>query len=265
MKKTNPIPACIIALLAPLTANAESLWLVWDPSPATNNVTSYHVYASSNGAPFVTVGTVTTNSWRIGAPPIVPYRYRVAAVNAAGEGAPAEVAWTPPNPPPLPTDSVPGVVTGMRFIPSEIVSNGTFAAGFSGWNVSGSVEFWTNAIGAPSNHYLAFNTGNRPATGVASQQIPTLPGVRYTLNCAVGAYSPWRSSEQRLAVAVNGQTNLLNKVVSVMSPMTSAANVVPQSWTFVADGPVTLVFTDISAVTDSVDLVLDEVQVSYTP
>jgi hypothetical protein len=109
---------------------------------------------------------------------------------------------------------------------------------------------------------VRFNAGQRPPNGSVAQTFGTVPGRRYTITVDVGANSDVNAHEQRLAVSVQGNGELLSATVAV-SANRSGLQWTTRSFSFVADGAsARLALGDASSVTDSVDLHLDNVRVN---
>jgi hypothetical protein len=148
---------------------------------------------------------------------------------------------------------------------AAVVANGSFEDAVANWTAQGnfsvvSGSFWTASDGTRA---IAFNDGQRPANGALSQTLATVAGVTYTLTFDVGAISGLNQFEQRLQATVTGQsgTPLASHVASVFAPG-NGTRYVSTSLTFVADGPTTLTFRDVSPSTMNVDLMLDRVQLA---
>jgi Protein of unknown function (DUF642) len=151
-------------------------------------------------------------------------------------------------------------------LPPDIVLNGSFELGSAGWWFSdpNDVSSSINPIYVPSDgtHIVHFNFGQRQPRGAVSQKITTEPGQRYTLSFDLGAFSAANKNEQRMRLKVQGAATLISETLALAAPG-NGTTWVPETFTFVADSPVTtLLFEDCSATTLNVDLILDRVRVT---
>ena len=81
---------CFVLLATPLAASSQTLTAVWDPNPASDQVTSYQVCigTSSLSCNFANATVLSTESSYVFTPnPGVLYRVAVRAVSAAGAGS----------------------------------------------------------------------------------------------------------------------------------------------------------------------------------
>ena len=144
------------------------------------------------------------------------------------------------------------------------LANGSFEAGLNGWTSYGniSIESSLSYATSPDSNLVAFNGGDLPANAILSQTIATVAGKTYTLAFDAGVFS-YNMNTQKLLVTVVGTGSLLNQTVTLTGPSGGTVLWVPQSYTFVADrSSVTLSFSDQSASTNSIDLLLDSVRVT---
>lgn len=163
------------------------------------------------------------------------------------------------TPPPTPTP----IVVDPHPTPAGSLINGSFESGVAGWTSSGNQSIASAApyIATNGSRLLAFNDGDRIANAVLSQSFSTVAGRTYTLMFDAGVLS-YNSNIQTLQVAVNGHNSLLTRTISIAGSGGGSTRWVPQSFSFVADSTsTTLVFRDQSAVTNSLDLLLDNVRV----
>ncbi len=150
----------------------------------------------------------------------------------------------------------------VRVIPAEFV-NGSFEAGLSGWTTTGNMAIPTGGSYAPTHgsKLLAFNYGQAAPNGILSQTFATTPGLTYQLAFDMGVLA-FNDSPQTLQVQVTGGSTLVSQ-----SYVTRRINGVKVRWDsksllFTADSnSSTLVFRDLSSVTDSLDLTLDNIRI----
>lgn len=86
----------LIALLItlPLLTTAADVSLLWNASPAAEQVTGYHVYERINGVS-TPAGVTTTNTFTLTSVAQGVHTYVVTATNIWGESAPSNPASTP--------------------------------------------------------------------------------------------------------------------------------------------------------------------------
>jgi hypothetical protein len=127
-------------------------------------------------------------------------------------------------------------------------TNGDFAANLTGWIATGNVF--------PEAGLASFNgnaTSDSAPNGVLAQTIPTTPGGTYTVAFDMGVNGSV-AGEQRLRVGVEEFSLVKSGAVTQWQRKTH---------TFTATtAATTLMFTDVSRVTDGIDLLLDNVVVS---
>lgn len=87
----------LILALPLLSATAADVQLAWDANPATQNVTSYHVYERTPTGN-VTVATSTSTNATITSVTQGVHTYVVTASNIWGESAPSNPVSTPGGP-----------------------------------------------------------------------------------------------------------------------------------------------------------------------
>lgn len=108
---------------------------------------------------------------------------------------------------------------------------------------------------------VQFNYSQLTPNGVLIQTFGTIPGDTYTLSFDAGAFSLANQNEQRLAVTLVGNGNLLNQTISVFASG-NGHRYVAQSFNFVANSATTtLRFQDVSPTTANLDLLLDNVKI----
>jgi VCBS repeat-containing protein len=146
---------------------------------------------------------------------------------------------------------------------TDAQTNGSFESDFANWTNTGNIEIKNASPYAPTNgsKLAAFNSQQTTPNGVLSQSFSTTIGVHYVLAFDAGALGT--ASEQRMNVTVTGSGNLLSQIVSIVAPGGSGSKWMPQAFGFVANSTTTtMTFSDQSLVTDSVDLLLDNVRLT---
>jgi lysophospholipase L1-like esterase len=163
----------------------------------------------------------------------------------------AVYAISPPPPPPPPTGNT-------AFV------NGSFEGGYTGWSASGSQAIRTHSSYLPTNgqSVVVFNGNNETPNGVITQSFQTIPGVTYGVAFDVGVLS-YNSSQQKIEVRATGTGTLLSQTLT----RTGSGNGVPKwtshSYNFTANSTATtLTFSDRSAATKALDMLLDNVRVT---
>jgi uncharacterized membrane protein len=157
-------------------------------------------------------------------------------------------------------------ITSQLPVTTLACTNGSFEAAFTGWAGTGNVRVVTSSNAAAGKQYVEFNSANTSSTGVVSQSFATIPGTTYSLAFDVGVVA-YNNNQQKLQATVTGTSTLLSKLVTVTGAADGSTRWSPQNSTFVANSDVTtLVFTDISTTSDSIDLCLDDIRIAvYDP
>jgi hypothetical protein len=159
--------------------------------------------------------------------------------------------------------------SGRVLATRDLVLNGGFEAGPDRWTLTGNVNTFT---AASANYYrpasgargLTFNQSQKPCNGIASQVVPTIPGRVYTLtfDAGIAAPSPTIKHPQSMVVAMLGATTGVTRTVFLKAPPGAEALYERQAISHRADSrTMTISFRDTSTETDSVDLLLDNVQI----
>lgn len=145
-------------------------------------------------------------------------------------------------------------------------ANGGFENGSEGWTATGNVRF----ISAPlypateGKTVANFNAGNSKPDGVLSQTFSTVPGRRYLLTMDAGIISfvrQWQKMEIHISGSQAGPWQF-------SEPGSGAGKVewYPLSIPFTAhENPTVIEFRDTSDVTQSIDLLLDNVRLLEVP
>ncbi|MCP5531676.1 MAG: DUF642 domain-containing protein [Akkermansiaceae bacterium] len=147
-------------------------------------------------------------------------------------------------------------------------SNGSFETGsFSPWVASGgtvdSVKINSSIGGTDGTKIVEFNSSNSPAGGKLTQNFGTTPGVTYNLSFDLGVLA-FNTSQQRLRVQVSGNgSSLLDQTATINGIGAGTVKWENKSFSFTANAATTtLVLTDTSATTSSIDMLLDNVRVT---
>jgi VCBS repeat-containing protein len=165
----------------------------------------------------------------------------------------------------LNSDSVNVEIT-VAIATTPILINGSFESGFQGWTTSGNQGVYSTPPYAPVDgaNLAAFNGGNLTPNGILFQSFPTLPGVSYTLTFHAGVLS-YNTNNQTVLVTVTGVGTLLSQSVTISGQGGGSNHWLPQSFTFTSNSnSATLTFQDKSTSTNSLDLLLDHIQVITT-
>jgi hypothetical protein len=142
--------------------------------------------------------------------------------------------------------------------------NGSFETGFDGWTASGNLSLKTAAPYVPTdgNQLVAFNDGNSLPNAVLAQTFATMPGQTYFLSFDMGLLA-YNFNQQRLRVDVTGAGTLLSQSFTIARVGSSLVRWVPINLSFTANSTATtLTFRDTSTTTNSLDLLLDHVEIS---
>lgn len=166
-----------------------------------------------------------------------------------------------------------GVISMPFFGHANILTNGSFESGLTGWTITGvnNVLLRTDAnFPATDGHNMInFNGGQSVPNGTLSQTFPTLTGHKYTIAYDYGNWGNFLPITQTLGVTLQGNSILDQRDVtdSTIDGSQNAATVYnPFSYTFVADSlSTTLTFTDKAAGTNSSDGLLDNVRINEVP
>ncbi len=143
-------------------------------------------------------------------------------------------------------------------------TNGSFESDFTNWNVSGNIEIQSSAPYLPTegSKLASFNSGNTAPNGVLSQTFATTPGASYTLAFSAGTLA-FNTAQQRVQVGVSGTGSLLSQSITLNSN-NGTTRWTEQSFNFTANSAnTTLSFTDTSVSGTGLDLVIDNVRVTF--
>ncbi len=147
----------------------------------------------------------------------------------------------------------------------EMLSNGSFESGYTGWSAAGNQVIETAVsplVPSDGARLVSFNSRNLSPDANLSQSFATVAGVTYTLEFDLSVIS-YNENSQSLLVNVNGTSSRLSEMITLTG---NGVGVIPwrsYRFTFVADGSAsTLTFRDMSLSSASIDLLLDNVSVS---
>lgn len=146
----------------------------------------------------------------------------------------------------------------------NLLVNGSFESDYAGWTHSGNQSIHSTApyAGAHGAKLVNFNGGNLVPNAVLAQTFPTTPGATHTLTFDAGVVA-YNTKPQVLQASVIGASGLLSQSISLTGSGNGATRWSTRSFTFVANSATTtLTFRDLSASTDSLDLLIDNVQVT---
>ena len=149
-------------------------------------------------------------------------------------------------------------------VQAEILPNGSFEAGLTGWTTSGNLSIQSTPPYVPTDgtRLVAFNNGSSKPNGVLSRSFATTTGHTYLLAFDMGVYATNLYS-QRLQVTVTGTSSLLSQSFSISRNGSANIRWVAVSLSFKANSAAsTLTFRDKSTNTNNIDLLLDRVRIS---
>src|SRR5437867_2237678 len=106
---------------------------------------------------------------------------------------------------------------------AQILTNGSFELGTTGWTVQGNAAVLSTYGGSDGTNAMVFNGGDTTPNAVVSQTFSTTPGKRYLLRYDYGALSYLASQQQALSVSLQGATLRLSETnfVTTSSPVVS--------------------------------------------
>jgi len=150
---------------------------------------------------------------------------------------------------------------------SELITNGGFEAGLTGWTSSGQIGVNTAADynpccgtvgsepGFSGNHFVDFGSGNTAGVDLVSQAFNDLLGSLYTVSFDLGAFG----AGTNLVTATAGGVSQNFTVTANNNADTTFHN---QSFSFLGTGLDTVKFTVVATGPDNTDALLDNVSVS---
>jgi lysophospholipase L1-like esterase len=149
---------------------------------------------------------------------------------------------------------------------ASAITNGSFENDYNGWTATGnqSIALELPYEATDGMNMVAFNDGNRTANGTLSRSFPTVIGRTYALTFDMGVLAYGNANAQRLQVSVQGATSLINDTPTLNGLGGTGYSVrwSPLSYAFTANSTTTtLAFSDVSSITNSIDLLLDNVRI----
>lgn len=153
----------------------------------------------------------------------------------------------------------------MTVTVSQPMPNGSFEQDLAGWNASGNLEVTTSPAPTDGLKLIAFNAGNMPPDGVISRTFGTTWGCIYRVTFDAGILAYDRGS-QAIQVTVSGAASGIVRATQTFpidGPSGGRTTWKPRSVFFKAYDPETRIeFRDVSAMTRSMDLLLDNVKIT---
>lgn len=107
--------ALILSLITAAVAQAKEITIVWDSSPAAEQVTAYKIYELVQVG-WTEIGETSTPRFVVGDRPPGRYEFAVTAVNFWGESVRSESVTTPTAPPSVP---LPPTIEGAKRVVLE--------------------------------------------------------------------------------------------------------------------------------------------------
>jgi lysophospholipase L1-like esterase len=249
---TTPLGGANPPLIARIAADASpSTMTVVFSKPVADDSANPALYQLSGGLQVIaaTLDPVTKRAVTLSTTPRQPGLPHTLTVSGVKDRTPQQTTIAPES--------------MMNFSASALV-NGGFEQSYTGWTTSGnqSIKVTDSTYQASQGTRLvAFNDSNRPAGGVLSQPIQTIPGATYKLTFDMGVLA-FNKNEQNLQVTLQGADPLLSESFAFKLPsgVSSGVRWSSHSRFFTADSATTLLtFTDVSTVTNGIDLLLDNV------
>jgi lysophospholipase L1-like esterase len=146
----------------------------------------------------------------------------------------------------------------------ELLANGSFENGVTGWSVSGNQIAYNSSGGyqaSDGNTLMIMNAAQSQPDAVISQTFATVPGLSYVLLFDVGVLAA-NTNSQILEVSLSGNASLLLETINLTGDGTGSSVWTPRAFNFTADSTsTTLTFKDFSPASNSIDLLLDNVRV----
>lgn len=144
---------------------------------------------------------------------------------------------------------------------ADMILNGSFEDDYTGWTPAGNQEI-AYLSATDGIRVVAFNSHNLTPDATLRQTFATVPGQTYVVSFDMGVWSYVRRT-MTLGVTVEGAGTLLSRNTSLRGAGTGGIEWTSASYSFIADSASsTLVFTDRSASTIGIDVLLDNVKVT---
>ncbi len=145
---------------------------------------------------------------------------------------------------------------------ANLIVNGSFESALStGWTTSGNVSQFAGSQGSVlGTNSAGFSGGNTANTGVIMQNVATEAGSNYTLGFDYWAWGSNGLTQSMRVQIVSGGEAVVDRIVNATA---NGSTAVPTDfeWNFTARGAqTTVIFTDVSASTTSVDGNLDNIR-----
>ena len=153
----------------------------------------------------------------------------------------------------------------MSVTVSDPMPNGSFEQDFDGWNTSGNLEVSTSPAPTDGAKLVAFNAGNLPPDGIVSRTFGTTWGCIYmvTFDAGILAYDRGSQALQVTATGVPSGIVRASQTFPIDGPSGGRTTWKPRSLFFKAyDAETRIEFRDVSAMTRSMDLLLDNVKIT---
>jgi len=140
--------------------------------------------------------------------------------------------------------------------------NGGFESGLAGWSTTGNVILSATPAPSEGSALVVFNDSNSNPNGALSQTFPTIPGQAYRLTFETGILA-FNTSSQTMTLDVSGSSPPLARSYTMSRSGGANLRWFSRAETFIAAGSsATITFRDVSAVTGSIDLLLDKVRLT---
>ncbi len=150
----------------------------------------------------------------------------------------------------------------------DSAANWGFEQELAFWTAAGNLEIGTASgqrVSAEGQRFAVMNDTNRAPNAVLSKSVPTTAGAKYELRFSIGVYS-FSTAQQKLGVKIAGASPAIDRVETITGDASGMALWQQRAVPFVASsGTTTIEFKDLSAVTNAIDLLLDDVQIVAVP
>jgi hypothetical protein len=157
--------------------------------------------------------------------------------------------------------------------PGNLITNGSFESGTTGWTVNGSnyslydTTYPYSAAPPDGTHAITFNNGNTSADTTFSQTVTTVANHSYTMTFQQGLNAWQTTASQTIQVKAQGNSVLNTQNYTLTGNGAGAPNgdqfFQQRTFTFTADSSTTTIsFEDISTATINIDTQLDDVRLT---